>query len=339
MSRKIKVGIVDTGIHAEHPYLKDKIVGIYEYCAEQKDIYAVPKTTCNDQNGHGTACASVIVKECPMVELYVYKLLDRQGEANLLALENTLYTLLNTELDIINLSLSIEKQKRSHELKYLCKELEKQGKLVIVALKNHEYKSYPSAYRFCYGVRGSILDNRDDFWFSKYRQIQCIVDSTPFLHCDTTCGYHMFGKSNSYAAAKMTGKIARILAEGGKCDMRQMNKILSENAKRNFWHSSELRTSRRFPDLKQYENVVDNTLVTSIEEIVKAYLRVDIKNLREHFLFGQDIGLKYELCYSLLKELELRFGFQVYDYTKISREDFYTIGHLSYLIQRQMQAE
>lgn len=334
MSKKIKVGIVDTGIHAKHPYLKEKIARIYEYSTEDKKIYAVPKNTCNDKNGHGTACASVIIKECPMVELYVYKLLDKQGETSLLALEHTLHLLLNAELDIINLSLAIEKQKTSCELKSLCRELERQGTLLITALKNHSRKSYPSAYRFCYGVRGAILDYKDEIWFNKHRRIQCVVDSTPHLHCDITCGYQMFGKSNSYAAAKITGKVAHILSEGAGHDRRRINMALSEIANRSLWHSSELYSSRRFPNLMQYKDKVDGALVDSIEEIVKTYLDVNMRSLRGYFLFSQDVGLKYELCYGLLKELELRFNFKIYDYTEISREDFYTVEHLAYLVQR-----
>lgn len=105
MKDKIKIGIVDTGIYSQHPYFKGKIEGIYEY--RQGKLLSFSLDTCNDMNGHGTACTSVILKECPNAQIYVYKLLDERGEANLLSLEQILLSLLDSKIDVINLSLAI----------------------------------------------------------------------------------------------------------------------------------------------------------------------------------------------------------------------------------------
>lgn len=177
MKDKIKIGIVDTGIYSQHPYFKGKIEGIYEY--RQGKLLSFSLDTCNDMNGHGTACTSVILKECPNAQIYVYKLLDERGEANLLSLEQILLSLLDSKIDVINLSLAITEPIIAPNLKKICKEITSQNKFLVAALGNDRKKSIPSVYSHCYGVKGSILNHLDEIWFNKYKRTQCIVDNTP----------------------------------------------------------------------------------------------------------------------------------------------------------------
>lgn len=334
MKDKIKIGIVDTGIYSQHPYFKGKIEGIYEY--RQGKLLSFSLDTCNDMNGHGTACTSVILKECPNAQIYVYKLLDERGEANLLSLEQILLSLLDSKIDVINLSLAITEPIIAPNLKKICKEIISQNKFLVAALGNDRKKSIPSVYSHCYGVKGSILNHLDEIWFNKYKRTQCIVDNTPYLHCDVSGQYQMFGKSNSYAAAKMTGIIAYVLEENGRISLDQMNRKLYEIADKKIWLSKSLKRSRRYPDLKKYKGKYEINYLKEIEEVVQRYLDKKI-NLQGEFLFSHKIGLTYDLCYGLLKQLEQTLNFITVNYTEISREDFYTIEHLAHMIKRQME--
>ena len=65
-------------------------------------------------------------------------------------------------------------------------------------------------------MQGAILDTVDAIWFNPYRRIQGVVDSTPYLHCNIENTYSMFGKSNSYAAARLCSAGKRELFIGCK---------------------------------------------------------------------------------------------------------------------------
>ncbi|MFR3948955.1 MAG: S8 family serine peptidase [Ruminococcus sp.] len=65
---------------------------------KNEDIY--------DTSGHGTACASMIVSECPYVDIVSIGILDGNGKSNLAALEFALESLINSDVSIINMSLA-----------------------------------------------------------------------------------------------------------------------------------------------------------------------------------------------------------------------------------------
>ena len=80
--RGINVAIIDTGMDYNHPDLKDNFVGGYDFVNNDNDPI--------DDNGHGTHCAGIIagtglasdfkfVGVAPDVELYVYKVMDKEG--------------------------------------------------------------------------------------------------------------------------------------------------------------------------------------------------------------------------------------------------------------------
>lgn len=339
MKNKIKIAIIDTGINGIHPYLKDVISANYEFGEGSDNIVKIASNyRCNDQNGHGTACASAIVKECRNIELYSYKLLDATGVGCLKKFEEVLTIILESDIDLINMSLAVTSRANTADLNKLCKALEKQGKIIVAALENHVRKSYPAIYPHCYGVQGFILEELDAIWFNKRKKIQCIVDNTPFFHCDLKNEYKMFGKSNSYASAKLTGMIARIMYQNQTNDRKQINDALQAMAKSLNWNNSDLKASKRFPILDKYKNEGNKYLICEIKKKIKEYLKINKGiSLEGKGLFTQEIGLTYEQCFGLLLRLQEYFNFEVSDYTKISREDFYTIYSLERLLQNQLK--
>ena len=89
-------------------------------------------------------------------------------------------------------------------------------------------------------------------------------------------------------------------------------------------------------ELEKYKEKYEFDFLKEIEEVVQRYLDKKI-NLQGEFLFSHKIGLTYDLCYGLLKQLEQTLNFTTVNYTEISREDFYTIEHLAHMIKKQME--
>lgn len=335
MKKNIKVAILDTGINATHPYLTNNIKRSYDVIKGKK-YYQINLLENNnfDNNGHGTACASVIKSLCNDVDIYSFKILDERGICSVLKLEKVLSYIEEIDVDIINLSLSIVEKASIKELESICDRLWKKNKLVVASLGNGQKRGYPAILKNCIGVQGSILKTMDSIWFCSYKKIQCVVDNTPFLHCNKEGNYSMFGKCNSYSAAKLSGIIASVANHRNMFDVEEIMTELTDMSERKYWSGLELRKSKRFPDIMRYKDIVDEDLTKEVEEMVKEYFHFE-KNfsLSQAFLFSREIGLTYECCYKLLKVFEQKFKFIVDDYTNVSREDFYSIYSIARMIQ------
>jgi hypothetical protein len=336
MNNKVKIALLDTGVNASHPHLKNTIVKCYDVVNLGQEYQVVLlEDMNNDYNGHGTACASVIKKECPNIEIHSFRILDKEGVCNLLKLETTLNYIKQIDIKLINLSLAIEANADIKDLSKICNELKSDNKIVISSLSNSGKKSHPAILKDCIGVQGFILNTTNSIWFNRFKKIQCVVDSTPFFHCNINGTYSMFGKSNSYSAAKLTGIVAAIIYENNHISISQIVSNLSGRTEKKYWSKLDLRKSKRFPDVEKYNNKVDQNITNEIENILRKQLNID-KNisLKGKLLLSSEIGLFYEHCYDLIKNIEMIFGFKIDDYTRISRENFYSTEHIANLVHK-----
>lgn len=329
--RKVRIAIIDTGVNIEHPYLKNNI--IESVVINKNSLGKIQIKNLNhssDINGHGTACASVIKKECPEVEIVSVQLLDKQGRCSLDVLEYGLAYVRSLQVDIVNLSLALIDNADISVIKDQCKRMN-ENKIIVCALGNHMDRSYPASMKCNIGVGGSILDNIDDMWFNRHKTIQCVLDSTPYLHADSKNGYSMFGKCNSYAAARLTGIIAKIINDNICLKKSEILRELESRAKRKHWNRFNIYKSRRLPEIKKY--IVNTQLEQEVGDYMKIYLHKN-ESLENMLLLSQSGGLQYTQCFELLKSLQGKFDFHINDYTSISREDFYSINSIAHLIQK-----
>ncbi len=101
----IKIGIVDTGIHTNHPDLK--VAGGISFVKGEPSY--------EDEEGHGTHVAGIIAAQdntigtlgiAPDAEIYAIKALDRLGDGNQSDIVAAIEWAITKELDIVNLSIS-----------------------------------------------------------------------------------------------------------------------------------------------------------------------------------------------------------------------------------------
>ncbi|MGI8743708.1 MAG: S8 family serine peptidase [Bryobacteraceae bacterium] len=90
----MKIGIVDSGIHAEHPHVNGIAGGV-----------AILGDDLVDRIGHGTAVAAVIREKAPNAELYAVKVFDKTLTANVNALAEAIRWCASNGMDLTNLSL------------------------------------------------------------------------------------------------------------------------------------------------------------------------------------------------------------------------------------------
>ncbi|MFV0560578.1 MAG: S8 family serine peptidase [Enterococcus sp.] len=331
MVRKLKIAILDSGIDFSHSYLNEKIIW---GCTVKSDL-KILEGKYEDSNGHGTNIASVITKENPNIEIYPIKIFDVHGQTSLLILEKALLIANSLNVDLINLSLSILDKFASTDLEKICQKIIDEGKIIISSQSNTNKKSYPAYFRSCIGVRGHILESTSSYWFNPYKRIQVVIDSEPFFHASLNGKYTMFGKSNSYASAKFSGVISKIIERNDIYDIEKIYELLKKDASKNWWANYHLRHSYRFPEFKIFEEKSHNKkLAKSIEKILLNYLKLaNEKTLHFHSLYSQENGLKYEQCFDLILQLESYFNLSIREYSEISRGDFYSFARIVELVQ------
>lgn len=324
--RDITVALVDSGINYNDVFFLNHLNGGRTFLQDNE--------TYMDDNGHGSLCASAIIKENPNVRLYVEKVLDKNNCSTLNILEKALETLLKEDIQIISLSLTLTEMQRERQLGKICAELTRQGKIVVCTLANGSNKSYPANYQSTIGVKGLILENPDAYWFNRKKRIQAVVDTNPYLLRNSNESYQLFGKCNSFSTAKFAGIISKIMQQNEIWTKAELEDYLENKTLRTNWTKKDFIESKRFPQFSPQKSY-NYVLIKIITRIIMEYLDIEEeKFLYEHSLFDSHIGLNYSSAFGLLQKIEAEVGIKILNYSDISRYDFYSIYTLVTLVEQ-----
>jgi subtilisin len=230
--RGVRVGVVDSGIDETHPDLKGKVKAAVEAVSEGGRVTFRPSHT-GDAAGHGTACAGIITKVAPDVELYSIKVLGANasgsGEMFLAGLDYAI----KQRLQIINLSLGTTKAQYHGPLHDLLDRAYHAGCIVVAAANNLPQPSFPSIFS---SSLVSVVKTEDlnPFNFS-YRYGEVIEIVAPGVQVRTTWpgGGHRQLTGNSFACPHIVGIIALIMEAYPEMTPFQIKTILYAIARRN----------------------------------------------------------------------------------------------------------
>jgi subtilisin family serine protease len=98
MSRPVRIGIIDSGVHSAHPHIGNIAGGVTIGLDALEMSYV-------DRLGHGTAIAALIHARAPRAELFAVKIFQHELTANLRIVLSAIDWCLQNEIDLINLSL------------------------------------------------------------------------------------------------------------------------------------------------------------------------------------------------------------------------------------------
>ena len=147
--RSVRVAVIDSGIHADHPHVGGVVggAGIGED-GQRHDDYV-------DRLGHGTAVTAAIREKAPAAEIYSIKVFDRELAATGKALVSAIEHALDNGADIINLSLGTANRDHEEGLTRAIERALKTGIIVIAAGEQDGVRWLPGALR---GVWPVLLD-------------------------------------------------------------------------------------------------------------------------------------------------------------------------------------
>ena len=139
---------MDTGIHVQHPDLKENIKGGINLVGNPSDY--------SDDNGHGTHVAGIvgalnndigIVGVMPKVDLYAVKVFNSAGEGSLSDIIRGLQWCINNKIKLVNMSFGSATDNTT--FREVFQNAEKAGVIMVVAAGNdgNEHKmQFPAKY-------------------------------------------------------------------------------------------------------------------------------------------------------------------------------------------------
>lgn len=311
----VKIALIDSGIDVN--FFESNIdSGVF--IDVNSDGQIIVGKDFADLCGHGSACASVIIKECPDTIFYIVKIFGNELVAKYDSLIYALEYLLNSDVNIISLSLAVEvEENRYGEIISITEELHKQGKEIFWAIKNREKRNPAFVHRSFWSVG---IDDSVDNLFVNEKQYYICVNTLPYLHYDAVNdGFKLFGASTSYATAKAAGVMAKYI------------EIYKNNNLARLKFIEDYKEFKKFK-LREYRDKTinyDTPVFCILLNIIKKFFGInDDQIIYEYSLFSSKISCHEDFCYELIKIIEERLNICLAPYCSLSKLDFISIFSL-----------
>lgn len=157
----VRVAVVDSGIDACHPDLRDRVVEAWELVLRD-EICAVSAPVPQNQDlfGHGTGVAGIVASVAPNAELIDIRVLDQKNEATGEMLLAGFERALDTGARVINLSLACS-NRLAPALHALCERAYRSRQVVVAASRNLPLfdLGFPAELSYCISVNLGKYDS------------------------------------------------------------------------------------------------------------------------------------------------------------------------------------
>jgi subtilisin family serine protease len=204
MPARIRVAVIDSGVHASHPHVNGVAGGVaFDADGREHDDFV-------DRLGHGTAVAAAIRDQAPDAELFAVKIFDRQLSANIGVLVAGIDWAARSGMHLANLSLGSPKREHEAVLYAAVNRAAALGMLLVAARDDQGVMYFPGSLP---GVVPVQVD-----WSLHRREFRVVdVDGTPVVRASglpreipgVPPSRNLHGLS--FAVANATGIIAKAI--------------------------------------------------------------------------------------------------------------------------------
>ncbi|MGH2586493.1 MAG: S8 family serine peptidase [Dehalococcoidia bacterium] len=227
--RGIRVGVIDSGIDNDHPAIAGHVTGWAAFWQDRDGTIQEDFEPHKDLFGHGTACADIIRRLAPDVELVSIRVLGAMLSGKGPVFAHGLRWGIEQGLDVINLSLGTTKRDYYglfHELADLAYF---RNTVLVTAANNMPVESYPSLYSSVVSV--ACHDGSDPYEFY-YNPSPPVEFGAPGINVTVAWleGQTATVTGNSFSAPHITGLAAKILSKHPGLTPFQIKTILRATA-------------------------------------------------------------------------------------------------------------
>jgi subtilisin len=231
--RGVKVAVIDSGIDALHPALDGRVEGYVNIHEGPGGLVYSPEPH-EDAYGHGTACAGIIRSLAPDCELYSVKVLGADLGGRGAVFVAGLAWAVENGMHVCNLSLGSTKKEYYGLLHELADQAYFRNIMLVTAANNLPVQSFPSVYASVISVASHGLKDQAAFYYNPRPPVEFGAPGVD-VRVAWSGGGWTTATGNSFAAAYMTGCVARLLGKHPGLtafEMKAVLRALAANAQR-----------------------------------------------------------------------------------------------------------
>lgn len=317
------IGIIDTGCDRNHKRFVDlEIEGLTIYKNANNEIITV-KDRFSDNKGHGTGITSIIHKNSPLSKIIVVKIesFDHSLSEDLLV-EAIEYLTNHTDAKILNISMGVNTNNPSVQLKEACQFAFDKGVIVVAsAYYKHDSLCFPANFKSVFAVGSGIVKSKESFRFLGQDSFVNILAKGGFQRVAVPQNKYQFSTGTSLATAHFTAILADAYEKGEWKTRDELNNWISGNSDNNtisLTKHDQLRVDhenisakeeRTFQEVFTLDKSVENFAIFPFEE-------KEMKTLiefREHLnsnltlAIGSPRSIKLDNTMELLQEKDINF--------------------------------
>lgn len=219
----LKIAHIDSGINEWHPHIGKVAGGVAFKVGNDGKI--VIEQNFEDQLGHGTAVAGVIKEQVPEAKIWAVKIFHDRLSAYIEVLCAAIEWCIDNQMDLINLSLGVNKD--VEEFRFICEKACEAGIMIITACDEKNGLYWPGYYESVYAVQASDQVHSEMFYYHEKEKIQLQTLGFPRSLEGPMQKFNFQG--HSFAAAHMTGFIAKMMEKQNIQNKEQLDKFLNTN--------------------------------------------------------------------------------------------------------------
>ena len=222
--KNIKVAVIDSGCGVE--LLNDsRIIKGISFVKKNPKFESETNSDYSDKLGHGTACIDRILQVAPGATVVPIKIFNKFLETSPEILINAMNYAIESEVNIINLSLSSKLEELLRPLYILCEKAKNKNIIIVASYANTNETSYPAVFDNVISVSAKHFYDTFDFSFHDDEFVECnaVGASSDVLGLNHTRAYAC---GNSYAAPVITGFIALLLEKYGPRNQQEIRQLL-----------------------------------------------------------------------------------------------------------------
>lgn len=327
--KKIKIAVIDTGVDMHD---KEMINNLKFDRKLQVENFEEKYKNIDDSISHGTLCAKTILSICNDALIYPVKIFDKHGKTNSWNLVDVLQKILNTDIDIINISASTTNCPYEKELNEVCKKLYEEGKIIVCSHHNgkNNKSSIPTKFDTVIGVKGIDEVFKDkDYFYNKKNEVQVYGNSKErFLKFK---GNIIEFSRNSRAAAVFSGILANMIKENGYRTYK-LEELIMQNSINNKSSYKYEKPQDIYYDEEKTKIAKRLVLLINKEFAVR---EIDLNFLKEYSLLNTFTGIGNHNAYEFLLKINEEFNINI-DYRDIFIYDLDYLNNIIEIIQKNL---
>jgi len=231
-----EIAVIDSGINPAHPHAGEVAGGLAFHMDPQGSVALHPDFT--DRLGHGTAIAGVVRHMAPEARLYAFKIFHEDLRAPASLLLAALAWAVDHSIKVVHLSLGVEDERHRGELEKLCLRARDKGLVVVASARSPDDGLLPASLET---VVGACRDpDCDPDQLIAYPESPVEFGAYGYPRSLPGLPRNRNLKGHSFAAARVTGHAARILAEHPGAGPEEVKSMLWRRAGEKRFATQEL---------------------------------------------------------------------------------------------------